>query len=335
MTRIVLAVDVGYGNVKAAWGAECTHATETLFRSIAVPVEASFSTRSTMNSVPVTVRGDTFLVGPDAYLSEASGIADSNFVGRKEYLAFLRGAMHYMFTRTGVYHKIDVLAVGLPVGNYENHQEALHDICVGEHIIPTPSHLVPVLGRTVKVHVDNAIVIPQPFGALSVYATKCARADKNMGSTLIIDPGYKTLDWVFSHGMNVDMARSGSFAGGVSALLREISATVGKKLGVGYIDSIEVEKALTTSIIFADGCNYDFTPFNHLAKEAAARVIDKFFGALQINRQFNTIVLTGGGSKYYREAIAKKFPTHVIQCEDDSVMDNVRGFYTIARGSMP
>ena len=135
--------------------------------------------------------------------------------------------------------------------------------------------------------------------------------------------------------MNVDMGRSGSFSGGVSALIREISSIVGKKLGVGYIDAIEVEKALTSGVIFADGCTHDFSPYAYLAKEAAGRVIDKFFGALQINRQFTNIVLTGGGAKYFYEAIAKKFPTHIIQYETDSVMDNVRGFYNVARCNMP
>ncbi|MEY4426654.1 MAG: hypothetical protein RL535_952, partial [Pseudomonadota bacterium] len=52
-------------------------------------------------------------------------------------------------------------------------------------------------------------------------------------------------------------------------------------------------------------------------------------------RRFNSIVLSGGGGKYYRNAIARKFPGHTIECAADAVFDNARGFYLIARGMMP
>lgn len=336
MTKIILAIDVGFGNVKAAWGAESSSETEIIFRSIANVISKSRNSPITTSKgrVPVVVAGDTFMIGPDAYLSSGAGILDFNFVVRKEYLAFLRGAMHFMFNKTGVYHKIDVLAVGLPVGNYESHHEALAQICKGLHEIPTPLEFANSLGPTVKVMVEKVIIVPQPLGSLSVFAAKCALVNKNMGTVLVIDLGFKTLDWVFSSGLNVDMERSGSFAGGVSVLLREISSIVGKKLGVGFIDMIEVEKALSSGRIFAGGRSHDFSPYMGLVKESAGKVIDKFFGAVEIDREFNAIVLTGGGGKFYLDAISKKFPTHTIECADDAVMDNVRGFYLVARGNL-
>lgn len=336
MKKIVLAADIGYGNVKAAWGAECSPESEIIFRSIANLVSKNNTDEvvATAGRVPVSVDSDIFMVGPDAFMSQGNSIGDVNYVARKEYKAFLRGAMHYMFCRTGVYHTIDLLAVGLPVSNFTSQKAELMNICRGAHEIPTPPLLIKGLGPTVKVHVDKVIVLPQPVGALSVFSTKCARANKSMGSVLLIDPGFKTLDWVFSNGMNVDMARSGSFAGGMSSLLREISGLVGKTLGVGFVDLVEVEKALSSGRIFAGGRSHDFTPFAGIVKEASAKVVDKFFSALDIDREFDSIVLSGGGAKYYRDAIAEKFPGHIIQCEEDSVMDNVRGFYMVAHASM-
>lgn len=336
MKKIILAADIGYGNVKAAWGTDCTPETEIIFRSIANLVSKSNTDEitTTAGRVPVVVDSDTYMVGPDAYMSAGSSIGDIKYVARKEYRAFLRGAMHYMFVKTGVFHTVDLLAVGLPIGNYSSHKAELMEFCRGTHEIPTPPSLIKGLGITVKVHVDKVIVLPQPIGALSVFSAKCARANISMGSVLIVDPGFKTLDWVFSHGMNVDMARSGSFAGGVSSLLREISGLVGKKLGVGYIDLIEVEKALDSGRIFAGGRSHDFNPFAEIVKEAAAKIVDRFFSALDIDREFNSIVLTGGGGKYYIDAIAKKFPSHNIEYESDAVMDNARGFFKIAQGSI-
>ena len=334
MKKIILAADIGYGNVKATWGTDCSPESEIVFRSIANLVSKSSTDEVlvTASRVPIVVDSDTFLVGPDAYMSAGNSIGDIDYIARKEYRAFLRGAMHYMFCKTGVYHTIDILVLGLPVGNFASHNVELKKIGKGVHEIPTPPLLAKGLGPTVRVQVDKVIVLPQPIGALSVFSTKCARANTDMGSSLIIDPGYKTLDWVFSNGMYVDMARSGSFGGGVSALLREISGLVGKKLGTGYIDLFEVEKALSSGRIFAGGRFYDFTPFEGIVKEASAKVVDKFFSALDLDREFNSIVLTGGGAQYYRDAIGEKFPGHIIQCADDSIMDNVRGFYMVARG---
>lgn len=335
MKNIVLSVDVGYGNVKACWGLENSPNTEIIFRSIANPVMKGSAINATKGRVPVTVDGDTYMVGPDAYLYEGNGISDANFSARKEYRAFVIGAMHFMFRMTGVYRRINTLAVGLPVGNFESHQDLLHEVCIGEHIVPTPPALIQSLGPTIKILVENVLVIPQPFGALSIYGRKCANTNKSMGSTLVIDPGYKTLDWVFTHGMEVDMAKSGSFAGGVLSILRDISNNVGKQLGVGYVDLIEVENALETGILFADGRDYDFTPFKDMVNDVAERIVEKFFNALKIDRQFSNILLTGGGGKYYRKALEKKFPSHSIQCEPDSVMNNSRGFYLLACDERP
>jgi plasmid segregation protein ParM len=337
MKKIVLAADIGYGNVKAVWGADRSAESEIIFRAIASPISKSSNDEviATIGRVPIVVDDDIFLVGPDAYKSTGSSILDFDFVARKEYQAFLRGAMHYMFVKTGVYHTINTLAVGLPISNYTSQKSELLAVCKGMHEIPTPPSLVNGLGPTIKVNIENVIVLPQPLGALSIYGAKCALANRNIGSTLIIDPGFKTLDWVFSHDMNVDMHRSGSFTGGVSSLLREISGIVGKKLGVGYVDLIEVEKAVSCGKIFAGGRVHDFTPFIGIVKEAAAKIVDRFFNALDIEREFDSIVLTGGGGKYYIDAIARKFPTHNINYESDAVMDNARGFYLVARGEMP
>lgn len=336
MTKVVLSADVGYGNVKVVWGPDCTSNNEIIFRSIANQILKGNKDQSdaTPGHVPIVVDGDVFMVGPDACQSTGTSITDYNYIARKEYLALLRGAIHFMFCKTGVHNRIDLLVVGLPVGNYEAQKDTLLNICKGEHIIPTPPDLIKQFGMNIKVFVNSAMVIPQPIGALSVFASKCARTNMNMGSALIIDVGFKTLDWVFSHGMGVDMERSGSFAGGISVLLREVSNIVGKKIGVGYIDLFETEKALSNGKIFADGRTHDFTPYTDVVIQAADKVIDKFYGALNLNREFTSIVLTGGGGKYFRDSISKKFPTHVIQYEEDSVMDNARGFYQVARGSI-
>ena len=88
--KTVLAVDVGFGNTKAVWGAECTPQSEILFRSIVkrtMQDPAMFGDLGAgINRVGISIDGMYYLVGPDAYLAGGEPTIDPNFVNRVEYL---------------------------------------------------------------------------------------------------------------------------------------------------------------------------------------------------------------------------------------------------------
>lgn len=333
---IILAVDVGYGNTKLCWGATRDAATEFTFKSLA-PISVQKQTLLTgsegMDRIGIYVNGNQYLVGPEA--GDAGGVPtlETNFVGRPQYLALLRGALYYMMKRSGVVHlAIDGLVVGLPVSNFNEHRAALEKLCVGVHTIPTPAGLSDTYGPTIDVDVKRVLVLPQPIGALRLHAEKdSAIADPNK-TTMIIDPGYNTFDWLVSRGMRVDIERSGSFEGGVAHILKAVSNQAGKHLGVGALDFNELELALESGELFVNSKKYDFRSYKAIAEAAADSVVDRFLNAHNHIGRIHQVVMSGGGAKFYVDALSRRFPGHKILAEKDSIMSNVRGFYLSATG---
>jgi plasmid segregation protein ParM len=337
--KTVLAIDVGYGNTKVVWGND-REGCEMHFRSLA-PITMQDENvlagiAGSMDRTTVEVKGKRYLVGPEAYLAGGVPILEGNFVKHDEYLALVRGAMHYMMRRSGVIRqRIDALAVGLPVSNFAAHKDALVQLVKGIHLIPTPAGLRSVYGPTVEVVVDKVLVLPQPIGALRAHAQDQYNLDSinNAKATnLIVDPGYNTFDWLMANGMRADLERSGSFPGGVAHILREVSGQAGKVLGVGSIDLIECEEALNSGTLVIGAKRYDFERFSQIAESAAATVVNTFLNSLNTTRRFDKIIMTGGGARYYVKALQDRFPDYEILVERDSIMTNARGFYLYAAG---
>ena len=291
------------------------------------------SVLSENQQVGIIVNGTQYLVGPEAV--DAGGVAtlETNFVGRPQYLALLRGAIYYMMKCSGVvHHKIDGLVVGLPVSNFEEHRAALEKLSAGVHSIPTPVGLSETYGPTIDVDVKRVMVLPQPIGALRSHADKDSSIADATKTNMIIDPGYNTFDWLVARGMRVDIERSGSFEGGVAHILKSVSNQAGKHLGVGSLDFNEVELALESGILVVKSQKYDFRPYKAIAESAADSVVDRFINAQNQIGRIDQIIMTGGGAKFYLEALKRRFPEHKILAEKDSIKSNVRGFYLFATG---
>lgn len=328
----ILAVDVGFGNTKVVWG-ESTRS-EICFKSVAPKTSLNQNalvglSSSALERVRIDVGAESYLVGPEAYQAGGSHHLDPNYVHRNEYLALLRGAIFYMFAREGaVPRDIDVLVLGLPVSGFFVHKDALTKIAKFEHPIPIPNEARAMSGSSIMVSAKSVLIVPQPMGALRL-GSSLNGANLNTVN-LVIDPGYNTFDWLISKGFQPDLARSGSFQGGVSQVLREVSNAAGMALGVGQIDLIECEEALETGELRVNGRKIPFTQFNQVAETAAAEVVDRFINGLDTRRRFDNIILTGGGAKFYAAALRARLPDYSIVVGQDSVMQNARGFYRIA-----
>jgi plasmid segregation protein ParM len=337
MKKTILGLDVGYGNVKTVWGAECNETSENIFRSVTKrtmhKIDGFGDGSEDMNRVGIDIDGFRYLVGPDAATSGAASTTDPEYVNRPEYLAMIRGAMYYMFKAKGVIENIDIMVVGLPVSNFATKKADLVKICQGLHHIPTPPMLKNEHGQMVSIHVSKVICVPQPLGGLRMQAQLDARAGADINQkTLIIDAGYLTFDWLFGEGMKPDIERSGSLNSGVSSLLSELSRQVSLKLGVGAIDMVELEHALETGTLVIGGKNYDFHGYGKWMDAIAGDVVDRFLTAANLTSRFDRILLVGGGAKYFSSALRRRFPNHAIDIDQESVMSNGRGFYLIGNG---
>ena len=337
MNKTILAIDVGFGNTKAVWGPERNSSSEIIFKSVApisMQLNDAFSGLSEgMDRIGIDIEGTQYLVGPEAFYAGGSPILDLNFVKHNEYLALIRGSIYYMHKRSGVIRtSIDCLVLGLPVSNFLEHRESLTKTALGVHNIPVPKSLQSIYGQSIDITVKQVLVLPQPMGALRVHIDTVDIDIKNSPINLIIDPGFNTFDWLTSHGMRPDMENSGSLGGGVSHILREVSAQAGNTLGVGALDLNACEIALASGKLTHKSRHYDFEKFRIVANAAADSIVNDFVNAYKSRNAFDRIVLTGGGAQYYIRALRKKFPDYEIKIESDSVLTNARGFYLFGVG---
>lgn len=253
----ILAVDIGYGFTKAVWGDGKTDGqkNEICFRSVAPMTNVDQNILSGTNvesfdRVVVQVNGKNYLVGPDAHEAGGNHSLDPNYSQRNDYLALLRGAIYYMFEKTGKISKtIDALVLGLPVSNYSNHKAALSMLGKQGHTIPVPVAYQSIYGATINVSAEKVLVLPQPLGSLRAYSQMSGSNGSLLNAdtmNVVIDPGFNTFDWLTARGFKPELSRCGSFQGGVSHILREVANAAGLDLGVGSIDMLECEKALET-----------------------------------------------------------------------------------------
>lgn len=252
----ILAIDVGFGNVKAAWGRPnpnqpTAHQAwrEICFKSIAHPVSISqASNKEGTDRVVVEVGNEAFYVGPEATFGGGVRALHENYIETVEYEALLSGAWSYMFKETGLlYPEVDLLVLGLPVSRFNSSRRLLMDIGSRTRRVPVPHQM---RERAQKNFVDvtpgRVIVLPQPYGGLRLVSED----EKNYylfdeeAVSLVIDPGYNTFDWFVARSMKPQLDLCGSFQGGVSQILKRISAAISADHGVESPNFGDVEHSL-------------------------------------------------------------------------------------------
>ena len=326
--KIVRALDVGYGNTK--YVAFHTHGEEiqcALFPSVAPQASAgpdlSAGVFQRRNTVVVDVSGVKYEVGKDAKLAQGTNfgrVLTADYSLTDTYLALARGALFFM----GV-PEIDFLVVGLPVNAVEQYGAQVTSRMIGQHILPKVGSDT----ETTIVVVKDVRVVPQPIGAFFDHSVR-----NNMYSrmktqiNLLIDPGYYTLDWVVAHGIKPVTSRSGSHAGGMSAVLAAMGEAISKDLGVQLADLSGIDEAIRLGVnprFF--GKEYDISEYLKVGQAAAQQGINMLankVGASGVD--IDNIILAGGGAEFFKPLIQEKFPRHEVSIAKDPVFANVRGF---------
>jgi len=237
MEPVVRALDVGFGHTKfvsSVDGGEvrCTH-----FPSVAYPTESDETTDpmgGRRKTVGIPIDGLIYEVGPDVHL--AADVFNAKQMHERysetpEYLAMLRGALHYMKVE-----RIDLLVVGLPVAAFKaKKRAALERLVLGKHDV----------GRGKTVRVERARVVPQPQGALMYYGHVHNRvAEVRKERSLIIDPGARTFDWLVTQGMQLVEKKSHSVNRGMFDVLQAIASGISKATGTQFREYDLVDTAL-------------------------------------------------------------------------------------------
>lgn len=337
---IVRAVEIGYGTSSVVTATADDGFVIRTFPSIPVPVKnghknLSGEILSARKTVEVPVGKSRYEVGEDVMSSSdprsARNLNTEGYIDSERYKALLLGALKMIPDED-----IDLLVCGLPVSVLPRKEE-LVKLVKGEHD----------LGDGQSINVKNVWVIAQPLGGLIAYAREGGQnrftemKDENL---LVIDPGYLTVDWMVTHGLNSNENRSGDYEAGMSKILSTVADAAlpifQSHERFNRLNEVNIEiidQAFITGKLKLFGKkmdfpinegndqtpNYDFShAINSVTEDAITAVLNSVGDAQDIDR----IILVGGPAELYKPAIKKFFPNHEIQVLNDSIRANVIGF---------
>jgi len=318
-----VAIDVGYGNTKAAFPLGSEIATN-MFPSLA-PVAATSSLTAhaggmfqARNVVNVEIDGARYEVGPDVSLSAAhvntGRSLSEDYVTTPNYAALLAGSLHYANAS-----EVDRLVLGLPVHNTHKYAAFLKDRFTGTHDFGWGN-----------VQINSVLPLPQPLGTLITYIQQSGKQYDPDNAYLVIDVGYFTTDWVVARGYTMDDTRSGGAPGGAARIYQQVASLIAADRGQPT-DSIErIDKAIRDAkpMVFY-GHDLDLSPFLAEAMAVTHQPVKEIQARVGRTEDIRAIILTGGGAQLYAPTIRAAFPLNVIHIMDSPCFANVRGFFSI------
>ena len=331
MVAVVRAVDVGYGMTKYVLQSEGNgKATCDSFPSVVALGQGRqlgagyFEKRDT---VVIEWQGQAYEVGRDvalAFRGHNTRVLDANYIFSDDYQVLLRGALK----KIGL-SRLDLLVLGAPVLNYERVAQPLESSFTGSIS----------LGKGESVEVARVVVLPQPVGGLAWAgnAMQLGGADSG-GLTLLVDVGYFTVDWLVAEGTRVLPERSGSYPGGVSALVRELANEVSRKTGDDITTVAMWERidrflyAKEKFIIY--GKEYDLTQHAQALRSVVSQTVAAIAQRIGDAKDISQLLLVGGGARSFSNALQALYPNMRSEIVQDAPFANVRGFQMIGEAML-
>lgn len=319
-TQIVRAIDVGYGNTKYTLGGERGNVRCAHFPSQAYPGLMD-QTRDALGgqrkTVAIPLNGLFYEVGPEIALAGNAfrgSHGHDHYIETPEYLALMRAALRYMKVE-----QVDLLVVGLPVALFASKRTALEKLATGRHEVAA--------GRYVTV--KKALAVAQPQGALVQFGAQTERlAQVSRQLNLVVDPGYRTFDWLVAAGMRLVPAKSHSINRGILDVVKAMCRRISADRGVDYRDIDALEAAMRNGANPIVGQQpYDLKTLMPITAATARQAVSTMIEWLGETREFDNIVLVGGGASLFGAALKEAFPKHKVHEVRDPLYANVKGFH--------
>ena len=324
--KVVAAVDIGYGNTKYVVPSDSGELRCELFPSVAVLDNTvrnhtdDFSARQ--NITLVTVNGAQYKVGPDAVLSvsphDTGRVLTNEYSTTDRYMALYLGALSNIGRKT-----IDLLVTGLPVQHYRSKsmREHLEGRLSEEHHYPNGD----------RITVKKAKVVSQPLGGFAHYALSGKNYTELKDSfSIVCDVGFFTVDWICVKGFQIIDERSGSVAMGVSQLLNALAQEIAVDCGEPFGDINRLDDSMRNGYKFSRyGMEYSY---KHLLPKVMPKLdhaCEALAASVGTMDDIGSVILVGGGAKYYVNSIRRVCKKNAIVTADDALYANVRGFYGI------
>ncbi|OAI16270.1 hypothetical protein A1507_11985 [Methylomonas koyamae] len=320
----VLGLDIGYSNVKLAYGDQLAPPTTKLFPAGAAPVEhLPQAIDRASDALRVTLDGVAWGAGISvSKLSNWNRALHQDYAHTDSYKALFHAAL--LSSERSV---IDVLVTGLPVSQWQDRsvRQALANQLKGVHQV-TPKR---------QVAVEQVHVVPQPTGAFVEQLFTTGDNRLNDGRVLVIDPGFFSMDWVLLNEGEIVSTSSGTSLEAMSILLDKTSQLICDDHG-GNLPTEKIEDALRSGsntvlllgqeIILQDYLTAAARSTSAIALEAMKQSLRREKGSIDI------VLLAGGGASLYQNSTKEIFPLNPIFIPSQPTLANALGFFYFGRG---
>lgn len=330
MTIVIRSIDLGYGYTKFLESDINGSLKFTSWESNAVQVNDLSELNTNYEIVQVPVGDKLYAVGDDSYLITSlvnTKPTHDDYVNSVEYHALMKGALRKMELAT-----IDILVLGLPVHLFPQYRDTLKKAWRGNID----------LGDGNSVLIRNIITVIQPMGAYRFHQANDGklRNDHFSSRTLIIDPGWFTLDWLVIEGENPLLESTNSIEMGVSGFLKRVAGSISRSRSKQNpfpssptLTQVDEWVRFGEINLYGGNIRVPISPYLSAGNEYIYKAIQHIYSNLQERERISNIVMTGGAAQIYVDAVRDAFPHINISVPVDPFYANVRGFQIIGENT--
>lgn len=332
------AIDVGYSNVKYTSGrVEAGGSVEMRtghFPAIA-PVVPSLALQAGPGSkgadgTLVTLGGTRYFAGRSVKF-HVSGTdprtVPANYCETDEYMALLRGALHYIAQDSGARQTlvIEQLVLGLPLTTFRKYRESMPARFEGDHVLES-------IGSSERliVHVKKVLVVVQPMGALYQLGASSSSLASS-GWTLVVDAGGGTLDWFVSENLQPNWTRSGAHSRSVLSCCYAVADGINPDWKNNYEVINRIDEALRTGAdsFMAGGAKHMMAHHRSSIEAVLRESVNIMMASVKQTDDLDHIFLTGGGAGLFGAFLTENYPklAPLLREDPDCLYSNVKGFH--------
>lgn len=325
---VVRSIDIGYGMTKYVLQSDkagkytCGSFPSLVALGMGRQLGAGyFDERDT---VVIEWRGQHYEVGPDVALvfrGHSTRVLDASYIRSDDYQILVRGALKKIGQS-----RVDLLVLGAPLLNFDSIAPVLESSFSGSI----------ELGHGERMDVGRVVVLPQPVGGLAWAGSQSTGTKPTQEITerlLLIDIGYFTVDWLVAEGTRVLPERSGSYPGGMSALIRELANEISRQTGED-ITTVSMWEKIDRHLYANDnftiyGRNYDLSQHAQAVKSTAYQSVAAIAQRIGDAKDISKMLLVGGGAKRFAESLQALYPEMSVSIVADAPFANAKGFQLI------
>jgi len=316
----IVGMDIGYSNLKLAYGDSDGSASLAIRPAGAAPIEnIGHRIMGSDDSLRVLVDGREFVsaVSHDRIENWPREL-HKDYASTDSYRALFHAGL-LLSEQT----EIDLVVTGLPTNQYfdEELRNRLARTLTGEHQITAKKN---VLVRDVK-------IVPQPLGGFVDYLNGLSDPDQlEDASVLVVDPGFFSVDWVLLMNGEFKRASSGTSLDASSVILDKAADMIAVDFG-GNPGRSKLENAIRAgrSTVTVFGERVEVAKYLDAASAAVGHIVCAQLqeSLRKEDAAIDAIVLVGGGAPFYQTSIKEVFGKTPVTVAANSVFANVRGFW--------